>query len=95
METNTTIRIVIDTPDIKIDQEVEVRIKRRINHCIVKCDSLRTIGYSNYSVEESIDSLKENIDIFKRVHIERGTLKKALLSFGWVNTTGDNWQYNL
>lgn len=93
METKTTIRIIIETPNIKIDQDVEVRIKRRISHCVAKCDSLRTIGYSNYSVEESIDSLKENIDIFKRVHIELGNLKKALLSFGWVNTVGDSWEY--
>ena len=45
--------------------------------------SLDTFGYSKDSIEDAIDDLKNSLSVFFDVHVERGTLEKALEFFGW------------
>ena len=42
----------------------------------------RTFGFGKTEKEALVD-LKDALDIFFDVHIERGSIDKALLSFGW------------
>jgi predicted RNase H-like HicB family nuclease len=49
----------------------------------VVCPVFKTVGFSSQSLEEAIKKHDIDLDIFFSVHLERNTIKSALLSLGW------------
>jgi hypothetical protein len=47
----------------------------------------KTFGYSNKSESQATEDLKLAINTFFHVHIDSGTLEKALLRFGWFKAS--------
>ena len=89
---NLTIQII--TSNVVIKQDLEIRVKEHKFYWCVYCDALHCIGYSAWSKDEAIKNLKENIDMFQYVHNKRGTLKEAIIKFGWKKKDFSNYHYN-
>lgn len=51
---------------------------------IIFSPHLNTFGYSTESQEKAVVDFQRAIKVFFDVHKKRGTLEKALLTFGWT-----------
>lgn len=85
---------LINVTNVRINQELNIRVKEHEFYCCVYCDALRTIGYSVIGKSDAIKKLKDNIFIFREVHNLKGTLKDALLKFGWKNTSSNIFEFD-
>lgn len=57
--------------------------KEKDGYFFVQCPIFRTLGSSKVSFEEAIKDHEIDVKLFFKVHIERGTLKRALRSLKW------------
>lgn len=51
---------------------------------IIYSPHLNTFGYSTESEERAISDFERAIKVFFDIHTKRGTLEKALTTFGWT-----------
>jgi hypothetical protein len=68
---------------IAIDGTFPIHVKKSGDYWIAHTPHFKTFGYSKIDENQAETDLRLALDTFFDVHIERGTLEKALLLFGW------------
>jgi len=86
MENKTQLLRVTDRNgnDIAIEAHVPLFSKKSDSYWLVYSPHFKTFGYSKESKEKALVDFERALDLFFAVHVERGTLEKALLAFGWT-----------
>lgn len=74
---------------IRIDGLIPLYTKKDLpeNCWILYSPHFKTYGYSTESEEKALKDFDRAIKLFFDIHIERGTLEKALICFGWKKTS--------
>jgi len=68
---------------LNINISLPIAVKKKNRYYTVYSPNLKTIGYSNESVEAALKHFEESLDVFFRVHISRNTLHTALEKLKW------------
>jgi predicted RNase H-like HicB family nuclease len=86
METKSQLVHVTDSNgnNISIDATIPLFTKKTDGYWLVYSPHFKTFGYSKESEKQAVQDLDRALTLFFDVHLERGTLEKALLAFGWT-----------
>lgn len=72
---------------IRVEGRVPVFSRKRTEtskYWIIYSPHLNSIGFSTESEKKAIADLERAIKVFFDIHTTRGTIEKALLTFGWT-----------
>lgn len=68
---------------LRLEAKFPYEIRENENSWIAYSPHFKTFGYSRLSEEDATKKFRIAIDTFFQVHINRGTVEKALLSLKW------------
>ena len=60
-----------------------VLVKKKQECWVAFSPQFKVLGFSQKNEDDAIDDLKDSLDLFFDIHVERGTLDEALNEFGW------------
>lgn len=71
---------------IRLEGDVPLEVKKNGAYWIIYSPHFKTFGYSHESEQKAVEDFDTAIKLFFEIHIERGTLEKALILYGWERT---------
>ena len=76
----------------KVDYTLLIQGRQKGDSFLARCSVLNAIGFSEKNQIAAFGDLTDNLDLFFKIHAERGTLKTALVALGWKKRN-DNSNY--